>query len=226
MRRKAAVLLYPGCVFFEVALAAEALAGSMQVSFYTPDGESHCCSTGAVISSAGSYKVAEGEVEELGIVLVPGGDPGSIIPESKAGHLLRLARSHDAVICGICAGVLVMASAGLLAGVRMTHNYTAEFASREAVAFTEKYWEGCIYERADVIVDQDMITAKPWAYVEFAAVVALAARAMSPAQASTLVSRYRRIASSTSAQMQAALDSAARIGNSPPRLPHADRTPR
>lgn len=208
MRRKAAVLLYPGCIFFEVALAAEALAGSMDVSFYTPDGEPHCSSTGAIVSPAGSYKAAEAEAGTLDIVLVPGGDPGSIIQASKADRILQLASSRGAVIGGICAGVLVMASAGLLAGVRVTHNYTAEFASPEAVAFTQKYWEGCIYECADVLMDQNLITAMPWAYVEFAAAVALAAGAMSHDESSAFASRYRRTSSPSSGQYHAAIDSA------------------
>ncbi|MGC4076609.1 MAG: hypothetical protein QM702_06155 [Rubrivivax sp.] len=34
-----AVLVYPGCIFFEIALAAEVLAGRCTLSCCTPDGE-------------------------------------------------------------------------------------------------------------------------------------------------------------------------------------------
>lgn len=35
-----AVLLYPGCIFFEITLAAETLAGRRTLSCCTPDGGS------------------------------------------------------------------------------------------------------------------------------------------------------------------------------------------
>jgi len=209
MPRKAIVILYPGCAFFEIALAAEVLAGAMEVAFYTPDGNPHVSSTGAVILPTGSYEDAEVEHHLHGIVIVPGGDPGSIIPEAKAHRLLQSSRGSGAAVAGICGGVLVLASAGLLADVRVTHNYTTEFSSEESVAFTERYWKGCIYERADVMVDKNIITAMPWAYVEFAAAVALAVGTMTLAEASSFVSRHRRITFPWSGQIQAALESAA-----------------
>ena len=39
MTSEVAVLLYPGCIFFEVALAAETLAARLPVRCYTPTGE-------------------------------------------------------------------------------------------------------------------------------------------------------------------------------------------
>lgn len=189
-RRLVAVLLYPGCIFFEVALAAETLAKMMELRFFTPEGEDHHSSMGCVIRASGSYdELTSLQAEAL---LIPGGDPGSIIPGGLATAAIRALHDRGAVVAGICAGALVMASAGLLKGIRATHNYTQEYASPEAVAFTAPYWEGMVYERRDVVVDGRLITAMPWAYAEFSAAVALALGAMSETEAQALVARHRR----------------------------------
>jgi putative intracellular protease/amidase len=188
-RRLAAVLLYPGCIFFEVALAAETLAKTMELRFFTPDGADHASSMGGVIRASGSYADLAGLQADA--LLIPGGDPGSIIPGGLATAAIRALHDRGAVVAGICAGALVMASAGLLKGIRATHNYTLEFTGPEAVNFTAPYWEGLIYERSDVVVDGRLITAMPWAYAKFSATVAVALGEMSEAQAHDLVARHR-----------------------------------
>ena len=75
-------------------------------------------------------------------------------------------------MAGICAGNLVLASAGLLKGMRATHNYTPEYAPSEKVAATAAYWEGILFERADLVEDGKRITAQHWAHEKFAAAVA------------------------------------------------------
>lgn len=42
LRPKVAVLLYPGCIFLEIAPALELLAPRCDVLFYTPDGANLC----------------------------------------------------------------------------------------------------------------------------------------------------------------------------------------
>jgi transcriptional regulator GlxA family with amidase domain len=188
MRRKVAVLLYPGCILFEVALATELLATSCDVLFFTPDGKQHRGSNGALLHPCGSYR----DLEELEVacVLIPGGDPGSIIPNAAAKKCLQAAHSRGAILASICAGNLVLASADMLQGVRATHNYTPEHATLEAVRLTEPFWRGIVLERADVVVDGPFITAQPWAYVKYAAAVALALDVLSEPDA--LLAYHRR----------------------------------
>lgn len=165
-----AVLLYPGCIFFEIAWCTEALArASARLRFHTPDGQPHAASNGARLLADGSYD--DLARQHWAAVLIPGGDPGSIIPGHQADAALRRAAADGALMAGICAGALVLAAAGLLRGVRATHNYTAEWASPEAVAFTAPFWDGVHYERADVVEDGAFITAQPWAHREFTAAV-------------------------------------------------------
>jgi transcriptional regulator GlxA family with amidase domain len=171
MRREVAVLLYPGCIFFEVALAAETLTRSFAIRYYTPDGKPHEASNAAVVASSGDYQ-ALSEAAPLA-VLIPGGDPQSILlPENLARHALQMSASHGALLAGICAGNLVLAASGLLRGRRGTHNYTLEHAAPEKVQATAPVWEGMAFERANLVQDGRIITAQPWAYRQYAATVA------------------------------------------------------
>ena len=171
MRREVAVLLYPGCIFFEIALAVETLARTSAVRYYTPDSKAHEASNAAVVASSGDYQ-ALAEAAPLA-VLIPGGDPRSILlPENLARHALQAAADRGALLAGICAGNLVLAASGLLRGRRGTHNYTLEHAAPQSVQATAPLWEGMAFERANLVQDGRVITAQPWAYRQYAAAVA------------------------------------------------------
>ena len=185
MSHQAAVLLYPGCIFFEIALAAETLAEHLSVLYYTPDGQPHVASNGARIDAAGDFEALA--AAPVAAVLIPGGDPKSILlPVALAAVPLRAQAARGALLAGICAGNLVLASAGLLAGRRGTHNYTIEHASPEQVAATARYWQGMDFERANLVQDGQLITAQPWAYRQFAAAVARHLGVLQPAAAAAL----------------------------------------
>jgi transcriptional regulator GlxA family with amidase domain len=167
--RKVAVLLYPGCIYFEVSGAVEALSKHFNVLQFTPDGAELADSSGRKLPAQGSY--ADFERGGFACVLVPGGDPRSIILGQSATVALQRAASEGALMAGICAGSLVLASAGVLKGFRATHNYTAEYATAEKVVATAPYWDGILFERADIVEDGKRITAQPWAHEQFALAV-------------------------------------------------------
>lgn len=185
MSTEVSVLLYPGSAFFEVALAVEVLAPHFNVLYYSPDGAPHTASNGANMAVAGGFR--ELEVAPTVAVLVPGGDPGSIlVPNNMARSCLVAAHERSALVAGICAGNLVLAAAGLLRGRCGTHNYTSRYASPEQVRTAAPYWEGMRYEHANVVQDGTVITAMPWAYREFAATVGRSLGVLSPERASAL----------------------------------------
>jgi len=187
-----AVLLYPGCVFFEIALAAEILAGRFRVRYYSPAGEPHTASNGATVAADGSY--AELTRARTAAVLVPGGDPGSImVPNALASAALQAQAAAGSLMAGICAGNLVLAAAGLLRGRRGTHNYTAEYAPPQAVEATAPHWQGLRFVRADLVEDGPIITAQPWAYRQYAAAVARRLGVIGVDEASDLISYPTRL---------------------------------
>lgn len=171
-RGPVAVLLYPGCIFFEIALAAETLAQcGARLVWLTPQGLPHTASNGARIGIDGDY--TQLRTLRPAAVLIPGGDPRAILlPDNLVQRHLEAVQAQGALLAGICAGNLVLAASGLLRGRRATHNYTPEFAPPDKVAATAAVWAGMAYERADLVEDGPIITAMPWAYRAYAAAVA------------------------------------------------------
>jgi len=186
-----AVLLYPGCIFFEIALATETLAKHLPVRYYTPDGQPHQGSNGSTISSAGDLSALKSASTRA--VLVPGGDPRALLlPTAIATEALQAQAGAGAVVAGICAGNLVMASAGLLQGRRGTHNYTAEYAPPDKVTATHAFWTGMHFIRANLVQDGNIITAQAWAYRQYTAAVGRALRVLSEDEAANLESYIAR----------------------------------
>lgn len=86
MSSEVAVLLYPGCIFFEVALATETLAAHLPVRFYTPQGQALPLSNGLLVQPAGAFADLNRKIATA--VLIPGGDPESVLaPENIAAGL-------------------------------------------------------------------------------------------------------------------------------------------
>ena len=189
MRRRVTVLLYPGCIFLEIAPLLEVLAPECDISFLTPDGAVHDASNGTRVVADGSF--AQGKDTPVDCVVIPGGNPDSIIEPGSANPCIAAAYDRGAVLAGICAGVLVIARSGLLRGRRATHNFTAEHTTAEVLACTDPIFEGIVFERADVVVDQPFITAQHWARAKFAAIVAVALGVFSREQAEQYVQRQR-----------------------------------
>jgi hypothetical protein len=189
------VLLYPGCTFFEISLAAEVLAGAARVQFATPDGRPHMASNGSRVDADLGYDALVADPPQA--LLVPGGDPRAVLePCPLAAAALQAAAARGALLAGICAGVLVIAASGLLRGRRGTHNYTDRYAPRDKVEFTARHWQGLHYVHADWVLDPaapdegrqgPLLTAMPWAYREFAAQAALALGLLNSDEARALV---------------------------------------
>jgi transcriptional regulator GlxA family with amidase domain len=186
-----AVLLYPGCIFFEIALATEILAQYFPVRYYTPDGQPHHASNGSTVASTGDLSALRSASNRA--VLIPGGDPKALLlPRPVATAALQEQARLGVLIAGICAGNLVMASAGLMNGRRGTHNYTSEYASPEKVASTHHFWTGMNFVRANLVQDGNLITSQPWAYRQYAAAIGRVLGVLSEAEAVELESYIAR----------------------------------
>lgn len=165
-------ILYPGCIPYEIMLAIELLGRRGRVRFATPDGCPHCCESGLTITAESDFAAADPNVTA---VLIPGGDPASVIENPALAQLLTAAAHHGAILAAICAGPLLLAKPGLLNGRRFTHGYGTQH--RE---FLAPYWTGATYEDAACVVDGKIVTAQAWAHVEFAVTVAELCNALPP----------------------------------------------
>jgi putative intracellular protease/amidase len=158
---QALVVLYPNCVLFEVTLASELLREHMPVVVTTPDGEDHVASNGMRIRADAAYAAVK--PEEFGVVLVPGGDPESVLENASLRGLLRGAEASGALLGAICAGPLLVAKAGLLEGKRFTHGY--KDLHRE---FLAPFWKGASFQDLLVVRDGRLVTAMAEGHVDFA----------------------------------------------------------
>lgn len=172
------VLLYPGCTIAEVIELATRLRGAEHdVVFVSVDG-------GDVIDQSGLIMVADRPIDEIdrsrvGAVIIPGGDPEAIMGDAGVRSLITTVASNGGVVAGICAGVLVLADAGLLKGRHITHNYRFPWADREVEEFVRPLLDGAEVEPAvgDVVcIDHNqsgatIITALPNATIQFTSAV-------------------------------------------------------
>ncbi len=172
------VLLYAGCTIAEVIEVATRLSdGDVETQFVSVGGAD-------VIDQSGLIMVPDRAIDEIDrsavrCVVVPGGDPEEIMGDQSVRALLGSVAENGGVVAGICAGVLVLADAGLLNGRHITHNYRAPWASEDVEAFVGPLLEGANVEPTvgDVaVVDHapngaTIITALPNAMIEFTTAV-------------------------------------------------------
>jgi putative intracellular protease/amidase len=172
------VVLYPACVFFEIAEAISLLSKNSQIIIASPDGKPVRVGEGFTVEATLSY--AQVNLSQVRFVLIPGGDCSSVMHSTNLDELLKRACSEaDIFIGGICNGALVLANAGLLKGRRCTHTATPKYAPipefQELISFATPRFSGSIYIDEDVVIDERIITAKPWAHSLFARRLAEAA---------------------------------------------------
>lgn len=171
--RHAIVLLYPGCTIAEVIELATRLADAdFDVVFGAVDPAPLIDRSGLRIQPAAGVESLDPTTADA--VIVPGGDPEAVIDDPAVAGLLRTALEAGGLVAGICAGVLVMAAAGVLQGRSITHNYRPPWAPPEVVAFVERSWLGAMVEpdpAVGVVVDGPIITALPNATIEFTTTV-------------------------------------------------------
>lgn len=159
MKTKALVIFYPDCIEFEAILAAQVLhEENITLDVATPDGADYLGPSGIALRATHSY--ADVHPDEYRVIIIPGGDTGSVMDDETLIGILKAAHVNGATFGAICAGPSLLARAGLLKGKHFTHGYGADS--------TLPYWKGGTYEDQLVVVDGNIVTAKPQAYIDFA----------------------------------------------------------
>jgi putative intracellular protease/amidase len=170
------VVLYPGCVFYEIAAAISLLGSGQKVAIASPNGKAVIVAEGIEIQA--TYNYDEVDVSNLKYALIPGGDCESAMNRPDLNSLLKeIANLPGCLMGGICNGALVLANAGLLNGVKCTHTAIPKYAPvpefQELLEFATPRFASSIYIDQDVVVDGRIVTAKPWAPVAFAVQMAI-----------------------------------------------------
>lgn len=183
-KQEVIVILYPGCIFFEISLAVELLADKYKVTFATPDGKDHSASNGSVIGSTISYN--DIKLDNCRALLIPGGDPGTIKEDPILDKVIQAANERELLLGAICAGPFVLAKAGVLRNKEIAHGYESE-----QLDFLKAYFEGVNLTDDMVKCDGHIITAKPDAYIDFSVEVACRLGAADASKANRIKDYYR-----------------------------------
>jgi putative intracellular protease/amidase len=166
MKTKALIVFYPNCIEFEAILAAQVLhEENLTIDIATPDGADYLGPSG--INLRATHRYAEVDPGEYQVVIVPGGDTKSVLDNEILIGILQIANAAGAAFGAICAGPLLLARAGLLKGRHFTHGYGSNSQLPD--------WKDGTYEDQPVVVDGNIVTAKPQAYIDFAIEVLYAA---------------------------------------------------
>ncbi|MGE3760588.1 MAG: DJ-1/PfpI family protein, partial [Pseudobdellovibrionaceae bacterium] len=179
-------ILYPGCIFFELALALELLAEKYQIVFATPDGSDHHASNGSILRATTSYKQVD--LSNCRAVLVPGGDPGSIKDNKEIDEVIQSANEKGLWLAAICAGPSVLAKAKILKGKKIAHGY-----GPKQLEFLKSYFEGVHLTDEKFMCNGNVITAKPDAHIDFAVEIACRLDAADASKANRTKDYYRGV---------------------------------
>ncbi|NQY99893.1 MAG: DJ-1/PfpI family protein [Bdellovibrionales bacterium] len=181
------VLTYPGCIFFEIALAIELLAEKYQIVIAAPETTTFVASNGVKVQPDVDY--ASVELKSCKAILVPGGDPGSIKDNERIDEIVNEANERRLLMAAICAGPFVLAKAGVLKGRTIAHGY-----QQEQLAFLADYFEAVDLSSNAIEIDDHFVTAKPTAHIDFAVEIASRLGVVEASHSNTIKSYYKGLA--------------------------------
>lgn len=180
------VILYPGCIFFEVALATELLSEKYQIVFATPDGLNHQASNGAIFQINTSYEKID--LRNCNALLIPGGNPDSIKDNKIIDREIDTANEKKIWLAAICAGPVVLAKANVLRGKKIAHGY-----GPQQIEFLKSYFQDVQLTDEKLICDGHVITAKPEAHIDFAVEIACKLGVIDALKSTRIKDYYRGI---------------------------------
>lgn len=184
------LVLYPGCAYTEIAPVVAMLAERPK-RFLGPSLDPVTTAEGLRVLPDCTY--AQADPAGAAAVVIPGGSPDTVM-EDAALHALLRACVGGPVVAAICNGALVLAAAGVLAGRRVTHTCTPDYAPLPAfealLRVATAVFASSVFVDEDVVDDGAVITAKPWAAIAFAHT--LARRLGVPREEAARSARYLR----------------------------------
>ncbi|MFE4713732.1 DJ-1/PfpI family protein [Paenibacillus sp. NPDC056722] len=148
------ILIYDSYVQFEIVLAAYFMR--MQGEVYTLGLGSSPVNSCEGFSVNPAKTLQEVNVQDIDLLIIPGGETEEIVKEETLLKLLRDLDAAGKAIGGICGGVSVLKAAGILNNRSFVTNAGVEEENSGATS------------GANVMVDRNIVTALPNGYVDFA----------------------------------------------------------
>jgi putative intracellular protease/amidase len=101
------------------------------------------------------------DINEIDLLVIPGGEAKNIYNNSYLDELLRKLNEKKKVIAAICAAPVKLAKAGILVNKKFVVDKS------ELKEFEEEF-KNSFFVNENVVIDENIITAKPCGYMEFA----------------------------------------------------------
>lgn len=189
---KTSIILYPGCFYHEIATAVFSLIEYSEFVFVGP--------TRGLLKTGENLQI-DIEVEypqidtDSDILLVPGGDCYSVKDNSVLQtKILEASKNQNCLLAGICNGALVLAQSGVLKGKNCTHTAHPNWADpkefKELLDEAVVVFEGSNYVDEDLVAHGNVLTAKPWAHIDFAVKILKQKDCIDPQKAMNLRNYY------------------------------------
>ena len=179
-------IFYSGCIEFEIMLACEMLNSKYPVEIITPDGADHIGSNGMIFKSSGSFESVI--PSQYKIVLIPGGDPGILIGNQKLNQIIQQSHSHGSILGAICAGPVILEQAGILNSRKIAHGYKG---SQLEFLLNKGFFKDTILTKEAYIVEDNIVTARPDSFIDFAVEIAKLADCIPESKISFWKNYYR-----------------------------------
>lgn len=149
-------LHYPGCTPTEVLPAIRLLKCRYPIVSASPDGLP--CPAFAEAGVTECFKFENVLDGNFVAVLVPGGDPGSLLGNHSIEEILRNSSQKGAILSAVCAGPFLLAKAGLLENKKISHGYSPEQISWLR---SQGYFLNCQMSGDILTIDGNIFTATP-----------------------------------------------------------------
>lgn len=166
-------LFYDGCIEFEIMLACEILNSKFPVEIVTPNGNDHVGSNGMIIKA--SKSLSEVNPSDYKVALFPGGDPAILIGNESLNKIIQLMSSNGTILGAICAGPVLLEQAGVLKNHKIAHGYKG---SQLKWLSDHGFFKDTELTNDSYRVEDNMVTARPDSFIDFAVEVASLAGAI------------------------------------------------
>lgn len=153
------VLVYDGFAQFEVIFACLFMKRKGEIIVVGIDDKEVKSIEGFIIKPTQQLKKLN--IDEIDLFIIPGGEAKNIYYNSYLDELLNILNIKKKVIAAICAAPVKLAKAGVLNNKKFT-------VDRPELKEYEKDFKNSIYINDNVVIDENIITAKPCGYIDFA----------------------------------------------------------
>lgn len=100
-------------------------------------------------------------IDEVDLFVIPGGEAKNIYNNSYLDEFLRELNEKRKIIAAICAAPVKLAKAGILDNKKFT-------VDKPELKEFEESFKNSFFVNENVIIDENIITAKPCGYIDFA----------------------------------------------------------